>query len=343
MCPRKSHLILLLCFAITEAFKGISINKGSEANLISAIKFIAEKQFQRDWPTVNILFSSNQRMKNILNDLVNDVLTSNEEKRSIQLSDCGNITKQAESLRTQNIILLSEISSFRTFESNLLPSLFDFKGFFLISLIESSSSDLEEIFTAMFKKNIYNVDVVIDNCGKISLYTFMPFNSNKSCGNTQPVNLQNCSIKVITFEDSFSIFKVNESDGRFDLKGSDIDILYGLSRSMNFHPNITFLDTFEPWGMVAKNGTVTGALGELVNKNAEIGIGNYFLKANRIEILDHSISYNSLPLMFIIPPGEELSGFKKLLQPYSIEVWILLSIILVTALCGYEVLFMDIK
>lgn len=101
--------------------------------------------------------------------------------------------------------------------------------------------------------------------------------------------------------------------------------------------------TIRSKGIVYSNGTVTNALKEIHTGNVEVGIGNYYLRANRITHFDSSIPYYTFPIVFVIPPGklkikkfgiqfhpnvqgEYISSYMKLLRPLENFVWILLAI-----------------
>lgn len=87
-----------------------------------------------------------------------------------------------------------------------------------------------------------------------------------------------------------------------DLVGFDIEIMQELEFRLNFTATPIFLKGFQAWGRYVNN-TLSGALSLLKTKTADIGIGNYYLKANRLSILDSTISYYSVPIVVVIPPG----------------------------------------
>ena len=108
-------------------------------------------------------------------------------------------------------------------------------------------------------------------------------------------------MKVVTFERCPSMCYDRKNDS---FSGYDWEVIQELSRQFNFKKNVTFLDGPQQWGEIMKNGTPTGALKLLIDGEAEIGLGNFFLRQSRVRLLDASTQYFSIPLILVIPSGE---------------------------------------
>jgi Ligated ion channel L-glutamate- and glycine-binding site len=338
-------LLVLLSFnvnfcSLKLAFDVISVNE----HIVSAVKVIIEQVCVLRFSTVNLISAASY--SETIKDFLNEVMVRNNGNCVLRFDSDLKKTKITSRLKRFNIVVLDGIESFRVFNQSLTPDAFAFNGLYLFVFMRGHKNETNELFETMWKKYIFNVNALFDDGDKVSLYTFTPFAGGSRCGNTSPKfldtfvngsfkgsifsekfkNMQNCPVKVVTFEDSFAVFQRKNVNGSFELLGFDMEVIHALSTTLNFKKDMKFLEGSDPWGMVTSNGTVTGALGELVKKNAEIGIGNYFLKANRLSVLDASTTYYTLPLVFIIPPGANLSAFKKLLQPFNDIVWIFLLI-----------------
>lgn len=120
-----------------------------------------------------------------------------------------------------------------------------------------------------------------------------------------------------------------------ELFGYDFEIINELSRRLNFTLKISFLEGEEQWGTILSNGTVTGGVGKVTAGEADIGIGNYYLRTSRLRIMDASFPYTNDRIVLVIPPGKMYSPFEKLLQPFDMMIWILL---LATFLIGVVVI-----
>lgn len=59
--------------------------------------------------------------------------------------------------------------------------------------------------------------------------------------------------------------------------------------------------------------------------------------------MDYSDTYFSNPVVFIVPPGEKLNRFQKLLRPFDSIVWIVLLSTLMTSLVVMTILSLKLK
>ena len=99
-----------------------------------------------------------------------------------------------------------------------------------------------------------------------------------------------------------------------------------IAKKLKFKLNIKGLLGSEQWGDILANGSTTGAIERIVSNLADIGIGNYVLRQSRLNIMDSSVAYFSLPVVFAIPLGEKFTPFEKLLKPFKNMVWIMILI-----------------
>lgn len=329
--------------------------KDFNRNFISAVTDVLRKSLNFRINTINIVDTAESRDRYRIRDLMSAIIIENRGKLALRLHNHKAILHIENRLKIFNLFLLDKIETFRKLSLNIVPRYFKFSGFYLFVLINGKTPEHDEIFKTMWKLNIFNVNLVYQDFDTVSIATFMPFAPGTSCSNTSPVifnqfsngsfkcnnclmfpekfkNLQNCPIKIITFDDNLSVFKHETLNGAYELQGYEMQMLHVLSTSLNFKKQITFLEIPVAWGFILQNGTATGALAELQKKEQEIGIGNYFLKPNRLNVLDSSVTYYSFPLVFIIPPAARLSTLKKLLQPFGETVWILMLLTYLTGL-----------
>lgn len=107
-------------------------------------------------------------------------------------------------------------------------------------------------------------------------------------------------MKVVTFERCPAVCHSQQQN---EYKGYDVEVIQEISNRLNFTIEKLFLRGFQKWGTLHDNKSVSGALLMLRNKQAQIGIGNYYLRENRMRFLDASVTYYAIPIVFVIPPG----------------------------------------
>ena len=107
-----------------------------------------------------------------------------------------------------------------------------------------------------------------------------------------------------------------------------MEMIKVVADKLNFTLDVQFKDGVDEWGSVHDNGTITAAFLDLKEGRTDIGMGDYFLKINRLKYFDASVSYLNYPIVFIVPPGEKLTVFEKFIRPFEPVVWILFLIAL---------------
>lgn len=326
-----------------------SINHSFE--LLSAVHRIIRTNFLQDFSTLTVIKA--MRDERCENDFIEHLLRLTREEFAIRIENHNKVYKLRSRKKKYCLILLDDIEFFRTFNKSITSEVFSFKGFFLF-VIDEYFGETQEIFDTLWKKNIFNVNVVYLSSEMVKIESFMPF-GNASCDDTTPKliaqysngsvsqqfesvfpnkfhSLFNCKLIVSTFDDHFSVERKRDVNGSYTLSGFDVDLLSELSKVLKFEAKLEFLEGLEPWGKNFNNGTVTGALGEVVKGKAQIAIGRFYLLGSRRSVADSSVVYYSFPAVFVVPPGRSLSDFEKLLQPFDAEIWISLLSVLFIAL-----------
>lgn len=276
-------------------------------------------------------------------DFKSEILRRCKYNFSFRMDNYTNIQNAPHRLKKNSIFLLDTIKRFKILVKNIVASKFDFNGYFLFVLLDGFINEIEEIFTQMWMKNIYNVNVIYATTNETVLATFLPFESAENCGSTKsniintfhdgkfedimifPPKMNNfnrCPLRVVTFEDENVVMRTN--DGGY--RGYCIDLLMTLAKQLNFQPKINLITEKYPYGTVYENGTATGALGELFYNRSDVALGDFFLKPNRIDKFDFSVAYQVMNLVWVIPPGRLYKPLEKLLLPFKFLVWIFLML-----------------
>jgi len=251
-----------------------------------------------------------------------------------------------------NLFIIDNIKSFEKVSKIINPGVFRYHhGFYLFIMIDGRIKELQAIFNDMLSKNIVNVYVLYDDEDGIALSTFFPFNDPSNCLNTRPKvinkfhnhkfatnlvldveskfkNLNKCPIRLTTFHSNIGVMKRNLPDGTYELYGFEMAMINVVADKLNFTLDIQFRDGIDEWGSVFDNGTLTATFQDLKDRRTDIGMGDYFLKVNRLKYFDASVAYLNYPIVFIVPPGEGFTVFEKFVRPFEPVVWLILLFVL---------------
>lgn len=325
----------------------------AEQDLIAAIDehIVA---FHHKYRVINIIKATEGESHEV-NEIVSQIFMKSGGSYSIWLFNHKSISRRKFGSRKQMVVLLDGINTFRKLLRRIDSNTFKFNGRYLIVLLnDRKPGDVEEIFDALWGKFIFNVNLLYVVEEQVKLLTFMPFRKDAKCRNSDPIpipaakpgkfrkfdellpykfqDLHGCPIKVLTYADTVAVYKQKNQEGSVVLKGFDMELIRTLSSSMNFKLDLRFSEEPQAWGQIFSNGSAVGVLRELMDKRGDIGIGNYFLKTNRLRYLGSSESYFSYSALYVVPPGSKLSPFEKLLQPFETSIWVMMTAALFVSL-----------
>lgn len=201
----------------------------------------------------------------------------------------------------------------------------------------------------MWRIQIYNVNVVSLSGINLEVRSFMPFSRN-SCDDTSPVlineyskgrflngtsdffpekltDLHGCPVRIAVAHNTEPYIMIQQlANKTIHLYGREISLLGVLEESLNFKSNFTYIDDEGYFFDHASKGPLRVVLDE----HADVSATNWWLKANRVKFLDATTSYTSDHVVLLIPHGEALTAFEKLLYPFSSGVWIMISLCFLT-------------
>lgn len=236
-----------------------------------------------------------------------------------------------------NIFQLNTFRDFDTIFKNLSSEKFNFGGYFLLVVRKCSSFDADKVFKAVWRRYIYNLNILCEANDTVSIKTFLPFQSS-SCGNTTSItldiesvhafypeklkNLFECPIKLATFFYPPITMRETLENGSYRYYGSEMELLFGLAEALNFSVDMTYIAQSGFTGLLYENGTATGILKQTIEGQQDMLMGFYYLTYLRTQYLSFTQSHYSIPLIIMIPPGETYSAFEKLFQPFDKFVWI---------------------
>ena len=65
-----------------------------------------------------------------------------------------------------------------------------------------------------------------------------------------------------------------------------------------------------------------------MKRETDFYLGNTYLKYDRSQVMSYSYVYFIDQIVIVIPPGRPLTSFEKLLKPFDVNVWIVLTVAL---------------
>lgn len=338
----------LMCFGfgLNQTFLR-SVSQSTVGDLVKAAYFIVENVFMKAYSTFNLISAVEFPRESSFLRFKDAFMSLNNGFSVCRLDNHTHIRQIPFRPKIYNVILLDTFQTFEVFQRNMDPVLFSYSGYFLIVLVKGKVSQIDEIFHILWKKNIENVNIIFDGEFGVEMLTFFPFRK-KSCGNTHAVfwdnflkdsfskparelfpnkfqNLHGCEIRLTTFHRCPAAC-VEVKHNKAIATGFDIGIVDIIAEKMNMKLKKDILLGHEQWGTIMKNGTATGAISKVMHNQTDIIIGNYLLRASRLQVMDSSLVYFSFPVVFAIPLGERLSAYEKLLRPFELVVWIVLMV-----------------
>jgi hypothetical protein len=214
---------------------------------------------------------------------------------------------------------------------------------YLFVLVNGKISEIQEMFKLLWKKQLYNVNIMYeDKYSEILIETFIPF-SPKSCNDTTPIiinrfkngkfvigtenffpekmkNLFECPVRLAVFDSKPFLFFHHSKNGELELDGRDALLAKALANDLNFNIDIK---VFKNYGYFYPNGTSIGPLKALMDGEVDMSIQNWYLKMSRIPFLGFSTSYFSEQIVLVVPPAKKLSALEEFLYPFSWPIWIM--------------------
>jgi ABC-type amino acid transport substrate-binding protein len=333
---------LLTLFSTVVAIGSISVR----SNYVDVVDMIVSLKHHRvDVKNINIIIATERKKcENLIEDLSKKLM----KEKTISTIETRFLFRAANRRMFYNIIIVNEIENFKDLVPHIKDDVFNYSGYFIILFERAKLSDVQEIFQFLWDFYVHNVITIRSNDNSISIDTFMPF-TESACNKTSPIeigkyrhgkfisrpadffpekfqNFHGCPLKVTTFASlAPSVLKRDHPNGTFELYGRDIELMRTLAEELNFRTTIKYLHEYGSWGIIFENGSISGAMGEVHTRAADLAWGNLNLKLDRIDKLGFSFGYYLETLIFVIPKGEKLSSFQKLVRPFEVDVWIACS------------------
>lgn len=320
-----------------------------ETDVIKAVHEIAKIFLANHWSDISIVYP---RENELLSDFIVKLSSEIHCTAKLLIESSEKLAKLDKVKRSAAIFVMVNFESFQSlYQKWSNRSLFQRNGHFLIIFLKANREQMKAIFDLLWKVHVYNVGIIhVDNHGAVKLSTFLPFLDG--CGDTTPQvindfdadrkawkslnffpskcrNLNGCVIKIGTFETAPSIIREKRNNKTVRIYGSEIATMNGIGQLMSFKPFYRFYE--KDSGLIFDNGSSTGLMRQALEGDSNLIMGFLSLQYSRAKVLSYTEVFAYVPIAIVVPPGDFISPFNKLIYPFSAYVWILMVVMFLLA------------
>lgn len=338
---------LLLFFSAFIKISECSVEVSNKTgNILSfAVKDLATERVRRMFNNIKIVCSMSEKGEIESSDFITNFISELDSDMKVSMGFTRNPSDFQSRQDSLVLVIIESLESFKIIEEKLLGKSYMDKFYLLIPL-NGVFVEIDEIFKRFWIHWIYNVNVLSEeNDGKIFMHTFFPF-TKESCGDEVSLtlinqfdsatrlwstniyfpekftNLNACPLKVAVLgaNPPSVLIESSESSEEKNFSGFEVDIIKEIVEEFN----VSFqFEEFEIIGTVYTNGSILpGMLPSLYAKHFDLALGTLSLQYDRLQFLSASKSFASVPVIIVAPPASVISAFQKLIQPFTVPVWV---------------------
>ncbi|XP_046632509.1 glutamate receptor ionotropic, kainate glr-3-like isoform X2 [Daphnia pulicaria] len=111
-------------------------------------------------------------------------------------------------------------------------------------------------------------------------------------------------------------------------KGYCYEIIHAVQKFYNFTYEVVF-PADKTFGKELSNGSWDGMIGDILEQNADIGLGPFSVTHSRYKVVDFSVGFHEEATTILIPPPAEESRLLACTKPFRSEVWIALILFVI--------------
>ncbi|PSN54294.1 Ionotropic receptor 873 [Blattella germanica] len=106
--------------------------------------------------------------------------------------------------------------------------------------------------------------------------------------------------------------------------GVDGQMLFNIATFLNFTPKILRYTREMSFGFLLKNGTYTGALGQIVFKHADIAFNSRFIKQYNTTKIEYTRIILNDQVCIIVPKANLIPRWRRMLLSFNTQLWMIL-------------------
>lgn len=319
------------------------INEHENA-VTSAVLEIIFDFFEKETSELSFTYSAiDANSSHFMLETIEDILVKLSPNFLISLQHVTNVGSKTYK-KVHNIMYVDDFESFVKVFQHSTPDMYDYQGFYLIVLTNYDSIAIKKIFEVLWSFYIVNVNIITKEdmySDEALMFTYFPY-TRYYCEKVQPImlnnyiidvgfiknikhfpnkltNLHKCPLKVATVD--IPPFVIIKPDGIPKIVGLEGILMIVLERQMNFTMEATVVEDSYLWGQLFENGTSTGAIEMVMTGKVNLTIGYYTSSPLRNTMMAASSVHYTSNLVWVVPPGRQLTSIEKLLKPFGPYLW----------------------
>lgn len=352
-------LVLLFVVAVTsqdieEEQHNLFIVNQYENAVTSAVLKIIDDFFSKETSELSFTYSAiDDSSLHFMLETIEDILIKLNSNYLISLQHASNTANTFKKIH--NIIYVDDYESFLDVIENVTPETFDFQGYHLIILSIYDRNTIKRIFEFLWSHYIVNVNIVTkedEYSDEALMFTYFPY-TRYFCEKVEPVLLNNYIIDVgftrnaphfpnklanmhkcpmiVATVDIPPFIVIKDMPGGIKIFGLEGIMMIVLERRMNFTMKPMVVNDSYLWGQLYENGTSTGAIEKIMTGAANLTIGYYTSSPIRNLMMSASSIHYTSSLVWVIPPGRQLTSLEKLMKPFSPTLWSAVIIVFIVS------------
>ena len=351
--------LLMLIFVVVVNSQDIEEQQRDVFNIIehenaitSAVLEIISDFFVKQTSDISFTYSAiDENSSYFMLETIEDILIKLDSNFLITLQHATEVLSGI-GKKIHNIIYVDDFESFLKVLHHSTQDFYDYQGYYLVVLTNYDSIAIKKIFEILWSYYIVNVNIITkenEYTDEALMFTYFPY-TRYYCEKVEPIlfnnyiidigfikniehfpnklaNLHKCPLKVATVD--IPPFVITKNTEQFQFLGLEGFLMIVLEKRMNFTMEATIVNDNYLWGQLFENGTSTGAIEMVMTGKVNLTIGYYTSSPLRNTMMSASSVHYTSNLVWVVPPGRQLTSLEKLIKPFSATLWKAVIILLI--------------
>lgn len=198
-------------------------------------------------------------------------------------------------------------------------------------------TDIQSLMRLLWEKfQVSNMVFLTYNNRKNYVHIYLPFEQSfqsltlsefrsQKFTNKPITKLNGHVLKISMFVRNPTAVRTNESKA---FSGVDGNLLVELSKTMNFTADISHSPDHFFYGQTLPNGSATGALGAVINRDVDLATNGRFIVAQVYDCVEFTVPYDNDKICVIAPKSEEIPHWAEIFHSFKRKVLMLFLVVI---------------